>query len=317
MLKLGVVGYSEGNGHPFSFSAIVNGFDDDGMAAAGWPVIHSYLRARDPTEFARLNARVVAAYMPDSTMTAKLCAAARIERACASIDDVAAAGVDAVLILRDDAETHAPLALPLLERGLSVFVDKPLTLSLAELDAFRPYLERGKLMSCAGLRFCRELDEVRGDRASFGDLVCARGAVVLDWHRYGIHMLEAVLGAVSGTPLGVRPIRNGGGVEHVVVDLDSGAVVDIVCLGAAPKTFRVDVFGSKRTGSYDLFDNFTAFSRTLARFVAMVESGRPSLDPRATVDVIETILCGRAALRLGRPVTRAELRDVAVAGGVA
>jgi hypothetical protein len=317
VLKLGVVGYSEGNGHPFSFSAIVNGFDDDAMALAGWPVIHGYLRARDPSEFARLNARVVAAYMPDPAMTQKLCAAARIERACASVDDVVAAGVDAVLILRDDAETHAPLALPLLQRGLSVFVDKPLTLSLAELNAFRPFLERGKLMSCAGLRFCRELDEVRGDRASFGNLVCARGAVVLDWHRYGIHMLEAILGATGAVPVGVRPVRHGGGVEHVVVDVDSGAVVDIACLGAVPKTFRVDLFGDKRTGSYDLFDNFTAFSRTLAHFVAMVESGRPSIAPSSTIDVVETILCGRAALRLSRPVRRTELRELAAAGGVA
>ncbi len=61
-LRLGVVGLSEGNGHPFSFSAIVNGYDDAGMAASGWPVIHDYLRLRDPSEFGGLGAQVTHAW---------------------------------------------------------------------------------------------------------------------------------------------------------------------------------------------------------------------------------------------------------------
>ena len=36
VIRVGIVGLSEGNGHPFSFSAIINGFSDVGMAAAGW-----------------------------------------------------------------------------------------------------------------------------------------------------------------------------------------------------------------------------------------------------------------------------------------
>ena len=31
-LRLGVLGFSPGNGHPYSFSAIVNGYDDEAFA---------------------------------------------------------------------------------------------------------------------------------------------------------------------------------------------------------------------------------------------------------------------------------------------
>ena len=31
-VRVGMIGMSEGNGHPFSFSAIINGYDDDGLA---------------------------------------------------------------------------------------------------------------------------------------------------------------------------------------------------------------------------------------------------------------------------------------------
>jgi len=45
-LRLGILGFSEGNGHPFSFGAIVNGYDDAAFARVGWDGIHAYLRAR-------------------------------------------------------------------------------------------------------------------------------------------------------------------------------------------------------------------------------------------------------------------------------
>ena len=45
-----MVGVSSGNGHPFSFSAIINGYDPEGLANAGWDVIYDYVRRRDLSE---------------------------------------------------------------------------------------------------------------------------------------------------------------------------------------------------------------------------------------------------------------------------
>ena len=42
-IKLGIIGYNEGNGHPYSFSAIINGFNPN----ADWsryPQILEYLK---------------------------------------------------------------------------------------------------------------------------------------------------------------------------------------------------------------------------------------------------------------------------------
>ena len=50
MLKLGIIGLSEGNGHPYSWSAIVNGdYDSKLMADCGYPVIPAYLGANRDT----------------------------------------------------------------------------------------------------------------------------------------------------------------------------------------------------------------------------------------------------------------------------
>ena len=93
-------------------------------------------------------------------ITGKLCAACRIETACGDVSEMLGV-IDALIIARDDWESHADLALPFLRSGISVFVDKPLTLNAAELDAFVPFLRSGKLMSCSGLRYAAELDSMR------------------------------------------------------------------------------------------------------------------------------------------------------------
>ena len=49
--RVGVIGYSAGNGHPFSFSAIINGYSEEDFLTSGWPVINSYLKQREAEEF--------------------------------------------------------------------------------------------------------------------------------------------------------------------------------------------------------------------------------------------------------------------------
>ena len=50
-MRVGIIGLSPGNGHPFSFAAIINGYDHSGLAASGWPGIYQYVKRRDPSEF--------------------------------------------------------------------------------------------------------------------------------------------------------------------------------------------------------------------------------------------------------------------------
>ncbi|MFC7079058.1 hypothetical protein [Halorussus caseinilyticus] len=78
-------------------------------------------------------------------------------------------------------------------------------------------------------------------------------------------------------------------------------------LGDVPMTFSVEFYGTERTGRYDLRDNFTAFRRTLWRFVETVRSGDPALDPDETLDVVRTLIAGRIADREDRRVSLDEV----------
>jgi predicted dehydrogenase len=304
MIKIGMVGVSPGNGHPFSFSAIINGYDREGLANSGWDVIYEYVRRRDPSEVGFEEARVSHVWTQDAETTRKLQAACRIPHTVDDPHDFVGK-VDAVIIARDDYDTHAPMALPLLEVGLPVFVDKPLTVDVEELSQFLPYLEQGKLMSCSGLRFARELDEPRANIDAYGTIRYARGAVLNNWEQYGIHMLEALLHVLPGRPVSVTALKNAH--DAFAITLSDGATLQIDALGRVPKTFQADIWGTDERSTHEINDNFTAFRRTLWRFVKMIRSGEPAINPDDTVDIIKTLIAGRRAKATGTPVKLNEI----------
>ncbi len=303
--RVGIIGLSEGNGHPFSFSAIINGYSHDGLRRSGWPVIFEYVRRRDPSEFGIGNLQVTHAWTQVPETTARLCAACRIPNAVSAPEDMIGA-VDAIILARDDYSAHFAMAMPYLEAGLPVFVDKPLTLDLAELAAFRPYLESGQLMSCSAMRFARELDGARANIADYGELRLIRGAILNDWERYGIHLVDAVLGLVTARPLSIAPLPS----RHasLAVSMDDGSLVQLDALGNVGRCFRLELYGTERISSHEIIDNFSMFRRLLAHFARGIATGEALIPCADTLTAIRMLIAGRMALEQSRKVHLDELR---------
>jgi hypothetical protein len=282
VIRTGVIGFSEGNGHPFSFSAIINGYNDFAFAEAGWPVILDYLRKQPADRFGIGDARVTHAWTQDPALTARLCSATRIEHHCTEASDMIGE-VDAVIIARDDWESHSKLALPFLRNGTPVFIDKPLTLDSAELSTFMPYLERGKLMSCSGLRYAKELDELRVSVSDIGSIRLVAGTVLNSPEKYGIHLIEAVAGLGSFFARPVEITRLETWHDSFILRFENELPFHLDCLGSVGKTFHLSFFGDKSHRHYDLHDNFSAFRRTLEQFFDMVRTSVQSIDPVETM----------------------------------
>ena len=305
MKTFGIIGVSEGNGHPFSYGSIINGYSEAGLAASGWPGIHDYVRRRHASEFGIDGWSISHAWTQDPATTARLCAACRIAHAAGDYREFLGA-VDAVIIARDDHENHFAMARPFLEAGLPVFVDKPLSLDPAELRAFRPYLESGRLMSCSGMRYARELDEPRADLAPWGRLKLIRGAIVLSWEKYGVHLLEAILAVTPAHPVSVRMLP----AAHVsaAVSLDDGVLVQIDALGESPRAFRVELFGSQRLSTVEITDNFSMFRRMLWQFAESIRTGRPAIPAARTLEIMRVLIAGRMARAENREVSLDEIQ---------
>lgn len=303
-IPVAILGATEGNGHPFSFSAIINGYDDHGLAQSGWPGIHEYVRRRDASEFGIGRLRVTHAWTQDSEITDRLCAACRIPHRVSDPGDLLDL-VAAVIIARDDHENHWRFARPFLEKGITVFLDKPLSMNPSELREMKPYLESGKLMSCSGLRYARELDVPRSELASYGQPKLVRGSVLLDWARYGVHIVEGILGLLPSRPVHVTAHR----CDHMsfAIEMDDGVLVLLDALGNVPKTFRIDIYGTQRITSHEVEDNFSMFRRMLWHFADMVETAKPPIPVDRTLDVVRVLVAGERARHEGRRIAIDEL----------
>jgi predicted dehydrogenase len=298
-IRLGIVGINEGNGHPFSFSAIINGFDNEGMKNSGWDVIYNYLIARHASDFGFENVQVTHAWTQDLEQTKKLARASKIPHVVLDIEDMVDE-VDGVIIARDDYETHYGLAKIFLEKGKFVFIDKPLSLDVDELRFFRDYLEAGKLMSCAGARYARELDDIRSSISSFGDMKLIRGTVVNGMEKYGVHMLDGIFG-VTGFQVKSVSCHEAKHTSMMIKNTDT-SLIYIDALGITSKTLQFDFWSDKKRFHAETNDNFTMFRRLLSDFIAMIRTQKPIVDPGLVIDTMRVLIAANISKNENREV---------------
>lgn len=299
-----MIGVSDGNGHPFSYSAIINGYSPEGLAASGWTGIYNYVRRRHASEFGFPGWSVTHAWTQDPDTTRKLCAAARIPEAVGEYSDILGK-VDAIIIARDDFEKHLEMARPFLEAGTPVFIDKPLALSSDELSYYEPFLESGRLMSCSGMRYARELDDLRANLPAYGKLRIIRGAVVLTWEKYGVHLLEAILSTVAVRPLSVR--IHAAPHASALIRLQDDILIHLDALGDCPPVFRLDFFGAQQIGSFDITDNFSMFRRMLWEFLRSIQTSTPAIPAQQTLDIMRVLIAGRMSAAENREIALDEI----------
>lgn len=304
MKSIGIVGISEGNGHPFSYSSIINGYSTEGLARSDWPGIYAYVRRRHLSEFGFNGWKITHAWTQEPELTRQLCAACRISNGVEHYRDFLG-HVDAVIIARDDYRTHLEMARPFLEAGVPIFIDKPLSVDPSELKYFKPYLEKGQLMSCSGMRYSRELDEPRAEWTTYGQIKLIRGAIVLSWENYGIHLLDAIFGMTPARPLSVRMLASNH--ASAAIRVDDGSLVQIDALGDCTSTFRLEVLGSKRTGTFEIVDNFSMFRRMLWQFLDSIQSGQPAISAERTLEMMRVLIAGKISQEENREVSLHEI----------
>ncbi len=305
-VKLGIVGINEGNGHPFSFSAIINGFDHEGMKNSGWDVIYNYLKIRDASEFGFDNVQVTHAWTQDPEQTKMLARASRIPNTVEDIDDMLDE-VDGVIIARDDYETHYPLAKTFLKKGKFVFIDKPLSLEVEELRFFRKYLEDGQLMSCAGARYAIELDAIRENIGSFGEMKLIRGTVINGIEKYGVHMLDGIFGVTGFQVKSVSCFQ----AKHtsLMIKNTDNSLIYIDALGNSSKTLQFDFWSDQKRFHAEANDNFSMFRRLLADFVEMIRTKKPTVDPELVINTMKVLIAANVSRNENREI---EIDEIAI-----
>lgn len=295
-LHLGLLGLSEGNGHPYSWGAIVNGYEEAEMAGCPFPAIPRYLSEHSFPEEAIADARVTHVWTQDGSVSRRIAAACRIEHVVSNAEEMLGK-VDAVLLARDDAERHEELAGPFLDAGLPIYIDKPLATGVAAARRlFARQAVPGRLFTCSALRYAAELRLDPAAREAIGPVRQVLASAPKRWSRYAVHLIEPAL-ALLGEP---GPIEShsasaSGGTARLQVAWESGAEAEFATLGAVEAPIALRVVGELGERTLVFEDSFAAFKAALERF-AVVARGEAEPIPEAEVlRVVELIELGMAA----------------------
>ncbi len=263
-LRLGIIGLSEGNGHPYSWSAIFNGYDKKAMAECPFPAIPEYLSRQEFPRDAIKEGEVTHVWTQDRFISQHIAKACHIKNI---VDDYKAmvGKVDAILLARDDAENHLEMSKPFLKAGLPVYIDKPLAFDVETAERiFGLEQYKGQIFTCSALGYAKEFQLTDAIRKKIGDIKKVEAFVMKDWAKYGIHIVEPVLKMLPAAEK-IKEIKNNG--RTVSVYWQSGLETEFSALGETKEPIKIKLKGDKGSAEMTFKDTFAAFRSALQAFV--------------------------------------------------
>jgi hypothetical protein len=296
-LKLGIIGLSEGNGHPYSWSAIFNGYNPEAMEDCGYPVIPRYLEQQKWPESEIPKAEVISVWTQDAKQSEKVSQASLIKNVVMRPEDMVGQ-IDALLLARDDAENHLKFAEPFLKAGIPIYIDKPIALSMQDFEKIYS-LEQyaGQIFTCSALRFSNELKLTNEDRTQLGEIRQIIACTPKSWNKYGVHIIEPVLNmlpagdsAQSYTCIKSASADSAG---TLAVNWNSGIQTTLFATGDGMHPISIRVVGTKGWKELAFSDSFSAFKAALEAFLLGIKSGTAE-SPRAfNAQVVQILEKGR------------------------
>lgn len=298
-MKIGIIGMSEGNAHPYSWSSIINGrFERNEIVGAGYPAVADYLEANRDT-LGVDGAEVVCVWTQERRISESIARSANIAHIADRLAEMIPL-VDAVILSRDDPENHVEMARPFLEAGLPLFIDKPLAYTREDLDWFAEWNSRGGLiMSCSSMRYAGECRTVKQQIGQLGAIELVTAVGKKDWKKYGVHMLEAMFSLLDDPrPATVRHVGKPGK-DVVHIEFDNGIAVTVHLFMDISGTFQLTLYGRNGWQQIDIRNSYAMFRDNIIEFVRSVGQGASRLPFAKTENIIRTLIAARESAEQG------------------
>lgn len=312
-LKIGILGMTEGNGHPFSWSAMFNGYNKEYMdlyCKPLFPVIPDYLGKQPEETFGIEGARIThicnTGYA-GRDMAEKMAKASNIEHVVDNPTDMIGE-VDAVICATDVGDEHVERCKPFLDAGLPMFIDKPLVNNEDDLRTFVEWRKEGKkFITSSSMRYCKEMEPFYRNHYEIGKLMYICQPMPKKYETYGIHALEAMYPLLGE---GFLSVQNTGTYEQAMVHIKhkSGCCVDIAQgIGmAGAGTLMIGTAGSRYVNDGD---SYYAFKKQLELFVRWLRTGEEPFPFSQSVELMKMVIAGlRSREEGGRVVMLDEIK---------
>ena len=311
-IRLGILGMTEGNAHPFSWSAIINGYDKEEMyrwTNELYPTILVYLDRQPKETFGIPGVQVTHVCFTgyEERERAENCARAAHIPHVVSRPEEMIGQIDAVICATDIGKEHVERCAPFVEAGTPIFIDKPLTDNEEDLKTIVGWVENGaKIMSSSSLRYNKSLEIFYGNHYELGNIRYILSPMPKYWETYGMHAVEQIFPLVGP---GFEWVQNVGTYERPMVHLhhQNGCEVDIP-MGYGLQTNGVTILGEQGSRVISDTDSFYAFKKQLEIFVEYLRTGIAQHPFTDTIEMAKIIIAGiRSREEQGRRVFLSEI----------
>lgn len=299
-IRLAMLGMTDGNGHPYSWSIIVNGsYDAAALADCPYAVIKDYIAKQPPETLGIPGVQVTHVWTDDPADAVQVAAVAHIPHVVTQAEDVIGY-VDAVLIATDIGHQHVARAKPFIEAGVPVFIDKPLCDNRADLQQFSAWVAEGRpILSSSAMRYAKEFAPYHKQTHEFGALRHINMTMAKKWETYGIHALETIL-PITGP--GFLTVRNTGTAERNIVHLTHRDGIDVTISVIADQiggSGFLTLAGTKGGVQLRSQDTYHAFKSQLEGVVAWLRTGSPPVPWAETQELMQLVIAGKESRENG------------------
>ena len=308
-LKIGILGMTEGNGHPYSWSAMCNGYEKEPMEDCGFPVIPRYLEKQPPETFGIEGAHITCICCTGyegRERAEHIAKASRIPVVCDRPEEMIGM-VDAVIVATDVGDEHVERCRPFVEAGIPMFVDKPLVNKEEDLRTFVQWRKQGaKLISSSSLRYCKEIEPYYKNHYELGQIRYICTTMAKKYETYGIHALERMYPLLGE---GFVSVRNTGTYEQTLVQIKHKSGCDVtVVQGFDLVPCGMLVLGSCGSKHLSSGDSYYSFKKQLDLFVHWLRTGEEPFPFSETVELMKLVIAGiRSREEGGREVFLSEI----------
>ena len=292
-LKLGIIGMSDGNGHPYSWSAIFNGYNKQEMEKCPFPVIPEYLsRESFPNNFLSNKGEVSHIWTQDFSLSKHIAFAANIPNVCLEMKEMIG-NVDAILLARDDAENHFKHAKDFLEAGLPIYFDKPFALKQEYAhELWDLSKDDQQVFTCSALKYAEEFQPEALQRDLIGNIRTVWATIPKSWNKYAVHLIESVMNLLPqrGKIIKVKPLGiETEDLEGVQVLWESGITAIFQTFNVPSTPLWIRVLGDKGYQDLTMTDSFGAFKSALEHFVDLINGDKENIPREFTLEMIKIL----------------------------
>ena len=192
-LKFGIIGESPGNGHPYSWSAIFNGYNEDEMRKCPYPIIYEYLKLQKFPEDFLNSGKVTHIWTQNKENSKFISKCSKIPNLVDNVSDLVGK-VDAILLARDDANNHYENSKIFIEKGIPIYIDKPLGTKLNDAKKILENIKDDtKIFTCSALSYSPKLKKQFRNIFLKEKITNVKAIIKGEWETYAIHLIEPIL----------------------------------------------------------------------------------------------------------------------------